>query len=102
MMYMRLIHKGGTGTMLHMIYPENRAVSEDTVIGWAFDELVNNAYAALPQEEKEKEDAIEKIMASTPHPTLEDSIYILEDNGSVTFSRTSHIHPTFTRFEEEN
>ena len=88
--------------MLHVIYPDDRYVSEETVIGWALDDLVNNAYAVLPQEEKNQEDALDRISASITRPSLEDAIYILEDNGSVTFSRTSHIHPTFNRFSEGN
>ena len=87
--------------MLHIIYPENRYVSEDTIIVWAQDELVNAAYAQLSQEDKNKEDAIERIAAFTVPPSLEDAISILEDNGSVTFSRTSHIHPDFKRSFQE-
>jgi hypothetical protein len=73
--------------MLHIIYPDDRYVSEDTVIRWALDDLVNNAYAALPKEQKDADNAIESLLASTPCPSLEESIAILEDNGSVTFAR---------------
>jgi hypothetical protein len=73
--------------MLHIIYPESRNVTEEQVIVWAHDDLVNAAYASLPQDAKSQEDAMERLSASIARPSLEDAMVILEDNGSVTFGR---------------
>ena len=73
--------------MLHMIYPQSRMVSEDVVVIWAFDALVNAEYNALPREQREDDKAMEELMAATPKPSLDQAIEILEDMGLVTFKR---------------
>jgi len=40
--------------MIHIVFPENRYVSEERIILWAHDDLVNNEYAILsPQMQAE-------------------------------------------------
>lgn len=70
---------------IRIIYPENRVVSEETVIVWAHDTLVNNAFSVLPDAEKQNDNAIELLSKSIPVPELFDAIAILEDAGEVTF-----------------
>lgn len=62
-------------------------VSEDTVIGWAHDLLVNDAFYNLPEDQRDKEGAIERFSKTIKKPTVEDAIYILEDAGACTFAR---------------
>ena len=76
--------------MLHITYPERRVVSEDTVIGWAQDELVN----AVIQHKQYVSDAaldadIARVHASDEYRNLtaESARAILEDSGAVTFAR---------------
>jgi len=76
--------------MLHITYPERRVVSEETVIGWAQDELVN----AVIQHKQYVSDAeldaeIASVKSSEEYRTLtpESARAILEDSGAVTFAR---------------
>ena len=76
--------------MLHIIYPERRTVSEEIVIGWAQDELVN----AVIQHKQYQSDAdleadIASVHASDEYRnlTLDSARAILEDSGAVTFTR---------------
>lgn len=73
--------------MLHMIYPESRMVTEEMVMVWAHDTLVNQSYRALPADQQSNDDAMEQLFHSTPKPSVEDAIAILEDAGEVTFTR---------------
>lgn len=72
---------------MHIVYPENRMVDEETVITWAWDSMVNAAYKALPESEQQAEDAIEHLSATIGRPTLEEAVSALEDAGEVTFTR---------------
>lgn len=75
--------------MPQIIYPERRTVSEETVIAWAQDELVN----AVIQRKQYHSDAdldadIAQVRASDEYRnlTLESARAILEDAGAVTFT----------------
>jgi hypothetical protein len=65
--------------MQHIIYPENRYVTDYEVVVWAHDDLVNGAIKAGDHRD------IEEIAASFARPTIEEAMQILEDSGSVTF-----------------
>jgi hypothetical protein len=72
--------------MIKMTYPERRQVSEDTIIGWAHDQLVNDAFRDLPKEVREyDEGAMKRLSNSIEKPTVEEAIYILEDSGVCSF-----------------
>ena len=77
--------------MIRIIYPENRMVSEETVISWAHDEVANSTIGDIPEE------LYSAALEAIPRPSLEDAIAILEDVGAVTFaevrcSGTHHRH----------
>ncbi len=61
-------------------------VSENTVIGWAHDQLVNDAFRDLTSEQRDEDGVMERLSRKIDVPTLEDAIYILEDAGVCTFS----------------
>jgi len=67
--------------MIQVIYPERRWVSEETVIQWAHDRLVNDAA-------KTSDTDIDLLILRIERPTLEESIYILEDSGECSFGAT--------------
>ena len=76
--------------MVTMVYPEHRKVGEDTVIGWAKDELVNAVIQHKVYASDDEMDAdIARIHASQEYAsmTLEEAKYILEDVGAATFGR---------------
>jgi hypothetical protein len=76
--------------MIQMVYPERRMVSENTVIGWAQDELVNAVVAYKVYENDEDMDVdIARVHASDEYVSmsLEDAKYILEDAGACAFGR---------------
>lgn len=78
--------------MVTMVYPEHRKVGEDTVIGWAKDELVNAVIAhkiKIYASDDEMDADIARIHASQEYAsmTLEEAKYILEDVGAATFGR---------------
>lgn len=72
---------------IKMTYPERRVVSEDTVIGWAHDQLVNDAFRDLPKEVRDyDEGAMKRLSNAINLPTLEEALYILEDAGVCSFA----------------
>jgi hypothetical protein len=78
--------------MLHTIYPEHRAVSEDTVIGWAKDTLVNAVIQHKQYATDEELNAdISRVHDSAEYRlmTVSDAVTILSDNGEVTFTKDS-------------
>ena len=71
--------------MLKQIYPERRIVSEDTVVGWAHDQLVNDAFRDLTPEQRGEDGAMKRLSKTIEKPTVEDAMDILEDAGVCSF-----------------
>jgi len=72
---------------IHILYPENRYVSEDTVIVWAMDDLVNSEIARGAFKDDEDGSQLAAYSLGMKRPTLRQAMEILSDNGSVTFDR---------------
>lgn len=77
--------------MIRILYPQNRMVTEDTVITWAQDQLINDAAQNEPVCDNDEEwDALVTAVRATDEYqslTLESARAILEDAGEVTFAR---------------
>lgn len=78
---------------IHVIYPEDVYVTEDVIIGWGHDALVNVAvddyvrvHGVLP-DGPEGEACYAIIVQGQPRPDLHGAMEILEDLGTHTFER---------------
>lgn len=80
--------------LVHVIYPDDYYVPEDTVLGWAHDELVNLAvddhvkhHGPIP-DGPEGERIYDAIAAATARPTdVAEARAVLDDSGRFTFAR---------------
>jgi hypothetical protein len=73
--------------MIRILYPENRMVSEDTVIGWAMDDKMNARYDAGEFLNDEDGSQAAAAFAAMPRLSVEEAIEFLNDSGAVTFGR---------------
>lgn len=77
--------------MIRVIYPQNRMVTEDTVITWAQDQLINDAARNEPvcDSDEDWNALVTAVRATDEYQslTLESAKAILEDSGEVTFGR---------------
>lgn len=74
--------------MIHMVYPESRMVSEDTVIVWAMDSLINARIDAGEFMQDDDGSHCAAAMAILVRPSLSEAIEILEDAGECTFNKS--------------
>lgn len=75
--------------LVHVIYPEDVFVTDDVIIGWAHDSMVNRAvdehvkaHGLIADDETH-----ERIVAGVEQPDLEAAMDFLSDIGSHTFER---------------
>ena len=72
---------------IHVLYPDDRFVTHDTIIGWAHDHMVDDAvreHSVVPDGAD-----YDAIVASVKRPTLASALEYLSDHGLVTFEAGS-------------
>lgn len=76
--------------MVHILYPDNRMVSKDTIILWAKDLLVNEVIEHKQYESDNELDAdVARIHATEEYRAMDlaNAIELLAIDGCVTFGR---------------
>ena len=79
--------------MLKLIYPQRRLIDEREVINWARDRMSDNALdvemlrRVADEEPQMTDEEVERMIADTPIPTLEEAIERLQDDGVATFQK---------------
>lgn len=74
--------------MIRMTYPESRMVSEETVIVWALDSIVNAKIEAGDFMQDDDDSQLAAFMATVERPSIEEAISLLEDEGECSFARS--------------
>ena len=78
-------------TTIRTLYPEDRRVPVETVIGWAWDRAIDDAEAdAMADRGRPLSDEEHAVVAAAVQiQSLDEAIAILEDAGTATFAADS-------------